>query len=284
MAGVDQYTKLLLHMDSLPIVDSSFYTKTIGNTDVDITDALSKFGGFSGHFDGNDYLYSAHSTDWEFGTGNFTIDLWVNFSTVTKVGFVSHGGPIIGSDRLGWVFMWQPDDNTIAFREVASGTSPTFQISYGWIPTTNVWYHVAVSRSGNNFYLFINGSVVATSSTTSSMVVSSSYNLKVGTNSAAEWSLNGYMDEVRISKGIARWTSNFTPPTVPYLPPTITGSTNQNGVRALVIDNTSWAIEHNSVLSAGDYDINFTNTQPKTIVAINSAGETVVFGNVTPHE
>jgi hypothetical protein len=79
----------------------------------------------------------------------------------------------------------------------------------------NEWNHCAISRSGNNFKMFLNGE--ETASATSSESINNNYNvLKIGDDEGSNNSANGRIDEVRITKGVARYTSNFTPPTQPF--------------------------------------------------------------------
>jgi hypothetical protein len=80
------------------------------------------------------------------------------------------------------------------------------------------WYHVAVTRSGTNTKMFLNGvqeGPTYTDSTNYSVGNSARpFFGALGTDGSLQW--YGYFDEIRISKGIARWTANFTPPTAPY--------------------------------------------------------------------
>ena len=82
--------------------------------------------------------------------------------------------------------------------------------------TANTWYHVAVSRQGTALRMFVNGALVGSSSNTANM--SSSGALFIGrinaTYPAYDW--DGYIDELRITKGLARYTSAFTPPATPF--------------------------------------------------------------------
>ena len=83
----------------------------------------------------------------------------------------------------------------------------------------NTWYHIAVVRENGTAKLYINGVHEGTANSFSTP--SNSLNVVIGSMYSAEgdnhnWGLNGYIDEIRISKGIARWTSNFTPPDQPY--------------------------------------------------------------------
>jgi len=80
-------------------------------------------------------------------------------------------------------------------------------------------YHIAIVRdSSSNLYMFINGTEIGstTASYTHNINVGA-YLLRIGERKDGTHDLNGKIDELRISKGIARWTSNFTPPTSPYV-------------------------------------------------------------------
>jgi hypothetical protein len=81
--------------------------------------------------------------------------------------------------------------------------------------TAGTWNHIAVTRSGITVRLFVNGIVVATN--TSSLSLSNTLPLGVGIQtSSITNSLNGYLSDTRITKGVARYTANFTPPTEPF--------------------------------------------------------------------
>ena len=84
----------------------------------------------------------------------------------------------------------------------------------------NTWYHIAVTRSGNTFKSFING-VVEKTFTVSGTIYSDTtipYNIgRSGYSSGGYFYYNGYMDDLRITKGVARYTTTFTPPSA--LPP-----------------------------------------------------------------
>ena len=214
--GVDSYTKVLLHGDGAgaSFIDSELVPKTVtavGNATQSATQ--SKFGGKSMYFDGSgDYLDLATSADFGLGTGDFTVDCWVNFSTVTNAIFVN-----TTSSANGFFFQYYSGAFTFGQNNVG------FAINTPWTPSTNTWYHVAVTRASGITKGFVNGTQIAS--------VSDTYNYANNILRVGE-SVNGYLDEVRVSKGIARWTSNFTPPTTQYYPqPTLTiGGTSATNV------------------------------------------------------
>jgi hypothetical protein len=85
--------------------------------------------------------------------------------------------------------------------------------------STGVWYHLAIVKTGSDIMMFQDGVQIGTTQAAGSGYTGCTYPLAVGADNGAGgfstfWS--GYIDELRISKGIARWTSDFTPPTEPY--------------------------------------------------------------------
>ena len=186
-----------------------------GNAQIDT--AQSKFGGASGLFDGTgDYLSTPDSDDWYFGSGDFTIDFWVRFNELNAVAdqwhiiFAQLGGitnsQYFGVTYSGGTWNW-------VYRVWSGGTS----IIYITQPTTivvNTWYHVALVRSGDSWYWFQGGVQLGSTSTETDAVPNFSTNVCLSyLDYGAGLYFNGWLDEFRISKGVARWTSSFTPPT-----------------------------------------------------------------------
>jgi hypothetical protein len=217
IGGNDAFTKLLLHCDgadaSTTFTDSSSGAKTVtpgGNAQIDT--AQSQFGGASALFDGtSDQLTLANSADWDFGTGEFTVDFWVrrNGSQASFAGLI-----VAESGTTGWQieFSHSSDPNKVV---VVNDSSVKLTSSTTIADAT--WTHVAVVRSGDTLTLFFGGSSVASASVAGETWSSSGSGLGIGTNNTgAGGTFNGHLDEIRVSKGVARWTANFTPPTEPY--------------------------------------------------------------------
>jgi hypothetical protein len=199
---------LLLHGNgtnsSTTITDSSLTPKTVtafGNAQ--ISTAESKFGGASIAFDGTgDYLTVPNSSDLQFGSGDFTIETWAyiqNSSSYTIVSYPVAGGLLIafyaGLFRV----------RRYAVADVITTSSP---------PPLNAWTHIAVCKSGRATRLFFNGvQAGSTAADTSNYTVGT--DLYIATDNAA-FILNGLIDDLRITKGVARYTANFTPPTAPF--------------------------------------------------------------------
>lgn len=201
----DLYTKLLLHADGTgsSFTDSSSGAKIItANGDVTQSSSQSKFGGKSGYFDGNgDYLSSDNSDDF-YLDGDFTFDFWVRPAVISGYQILFH------EEQLQ---LYIKPDGSLGLRS-QSGE----RITGGSLNSSGNWYHIALSRSGTAIKLFVNGTQVG-STYQLAFAFGSSKKIKIGcdVNSINNF-FNGYIDEFRLSKGIARWTSNFTPEEAPY--------------------------------------------------------------------
>ena len=205
-APEDSNTVLLLHCDGADA--STIFTDETGkavtaNGNAQIDTAQSKFGGASGLFDGTgDYLSLADSVDWDFGTGDFTVDFWIRFnSTAGSQYFIYQTG--------AWSFFW--NGTALSFNSNVTG-SKTFAFS----PSVNIWYHFGLIRTGGDtLRCFVDG-VQAGVDQTNSDNITGGTTLFIGDDSLGNGQLNGWLDEIRVSKGIARWTANFTAPSNPY--------------------------------------------------------------------
>ena len=93
--------------------------------------------------------------------------------------------------------------------------------TFSWTPTTGVWYFVAVSRSGTSLRAFINGSQIGTTQTASTDFsnINTTDGFQIGkmiAGGGTSYYLNGYIDDLRITKGYARYTGSFTAPSTPF--------------------------------------------------------------------
>jgi len=198
-------------------VDSGKTVTAYGNAQIDT--AQSKFSGASGLFDGaGDYLSLADSADWYFGTGDFTIDFWVRFNALPVSGGVQNIVCQFIDSNNYWRFSLYNRAGTLEWHFLTrSGGVDIIYVPENPTLLVNTWYHVALVRSGNSFYIFQDGTQLGTTDTDADSVPDLAATLKIAMLGALyEYYFNGWLDEVRISKGIARWTSNFTPPTASY--------------------------------------------------------------------
>lgn len=211
-AGNDANTMTLLHCDgtdgstSVPdtAVGGTGHTWTCQN-DAQLDTAQKKFGSASLYLDGTDYINTPDSSDYDFGTGAFTIDFWVRFEAdpagkkFYSVGLYTEGPAVLLSATDEFRF----------YIDESSGYD-----KFQWSPNTNEWYHIACVRDASqNTYVFIGG--VEKVSGTDSANINISANTTIGRWTGIADYIQGWVDEFRISN-VARWTSNFTPPTEPY--------------------------------------------------------------------
>jgi len=223
MPGNDSYTKLLLHCngvdESTTFTDDSASSHTItANGDAQIDTAQKKFGTGAILLDGTgDYLSIPDSSDWDFGSGDFTIDFWIRFNA-----FVTGYNGIFDqfANTRAWACSYHTSDG-LYFNWSTNGSSVSGE-PRAWTASLNTWYHIAIVRNGTVVKLFVDGTQLGSDvSIGTDIIYNSNVALFIGAYHTGDITtdgyINGWMDEIRISKGIARWTSNFTPYTSEYL-------------------------------------------------------------------
>jgi hypothetical protein len=212
-------TQLLLNFVNAGIVDATGDNniETVG--DAKISTAQSKWAGSSMLFDGtDDTLTIADSPVLELGTGDFTIEAWIYPTLITGSNRAIFGHGTDGNNW--WGFFLQPT-GVLEFGAVSGGSVFVNRISSNSI-SLNTWTHVAVTRNGSTFKLWIGGSeppsYTGSPATTSSAITDWSSPFWVG---GPRWSGNttsqfvGYLQDVRVTRA-ARYTGTFTPPTAQF--------------------------------------------------------------------
>jgi hypothetical protein len=208
-------TSLLLNNTNASIIDSTGKNviETIANAQIDTT--IKKYGTGSLEFDGSgDILFCPSSPDFSLGTSNFTIEgwfyfndgttnadriIWSNYASSFTTGSIYFGKHTIVSGRIAlWVWNFNSGSPLL--------TDPSA------LPN-NTWVHLAVVRNGNAWTLYRDGTSVATTTFTGTSTLN--FISYVGGNSNNN-TFNGYIDDFRITNGVARYTSNFTPSTAPF--------------------------------------------------------------------
>jgi len=207
----DPYTKLLLHMDG-NWTDSSlsnhFITAGAGSTFT--TD--NTFGTHAASINSSAGYLSVlgNISDFQFGSGSFTIDFRVKINSIP-----SNGQGIWGiADGVDSKICLRIDTGgTLRFFDYDGGNF-RLNISSPQTVSTGCWHHIALVRNSDLWTFYIDG--IATGSSTASVDLTPYSSFSFIGNNLAGYEFAGLLDEFRISKGIARWTSNFTPPTAPY--------------------------------------------------------------------
>lgn len=215
----------LLHMDGTNT--STTFTDATGriwtaNGNAQISTAQSVFGGASGLFDGTgDYIRTANSSDFAPGTGDFTFGTRIRLTSVV-VGTTTFAQTIIDvGAHTGAGF-------SIALRGASSGANVssisiydglTMVVTCAWTPSTGTWYHLAVVRYLGAIKIYINGvsQTLTTNTNPGNTLDKTSGFVDIGytTGESDASGVKGYLDESKWSLS-AEWTSDFTPPTVPY--------------------------------------------------------------------
>ena len=204
-------TQLLCNFTNAGILDNAMISdqETVGNAQV--STSVKKYGSGSMSFDGTgDRLVSAANPGFAFNTGDFTVEGWIYTNTLSgERGFIQTSdtaGGLKTSYTTGILF--------------AIGTSPyTLNVNVGNTNVSsgstylaiNTWYHVAVTRASGSVRLFINGALVGGPTTITANLTGQ--NLCIGGYYNTSYLWNGYVDDLRITKGYARYTAAFTAPT-----------------------------------------------------------------------
>ena len=217
-------TSLLTNFTNAGIYDATSKNdlETVGNAQISTTQ--SKFGGSSMYFDGTgDFANTAPTINLEFGSGDFTIEGWI-YPTVTTRMALYHGSSgtdwSIGIDYQSQKFcIWASSNGTtwnLINADPGGNGLGTTTIS------TNAWTHVAFVRSGTTWQTYINGTRDLNLTGISGSIVNRATSAKsiakwwFSTGSGVPGVWNGYIQDFRITKGVARYTANFTAPTAAF--------------------------------------------------------------------
>ncbi len=232
--GVDDNVKLLLHGNGTDASTTITASETTAHAitalaDAQIDTSQYKFASGSIQFDGTgDAIYAADSDDWNFGTGAFTVDFWVRFNALPAAGqaMVLFSQRSDADNGVSFHVKYSSGAPEFGLYMITSGTSTAIDFTTPLQPALalNTWYHIALVRTElgalDSWDVYLNGANQGTTlsaatypDVTASFVIGTTGAL---TDAPTPIQINGRIDEFRISKGIARWTSDFTPPINPY--------------------------------------------------------------------
>jgi len=195
---------LLTNFTNGGIIDGTMdnVLETVGNAQV--STSVVKYGSGSLAFDGTgDWLLMPHTVDQFLSTGVFTIEMWVYRNASGTYGLVGKG-----TGTTGWLVSLN-SSNQVVFTYASSTITSTNTIA------ASIWAHIAVVRESintNQTKIYINGVNDGTGTVTTDFNQTNS--VYVGADRTGGSAFNGYLDDLRITKGVARYLSNFTPPQV----------------------------------------------------------------------
>ena len=285
MADIDNYVKLMLHGDGVDngttFTDSSSVNRSITYSNATTKTDVKKFGTASIRIASSGYLNFGTSADWNFGSSPFTVDFWIyrNRQNVQEAFANTWAAP---SDTDNW-HLGVLDSNTIFWFPRGTGggillsTNPLLQAG---------WHHIAIVSDGSFCRLFLDGNLEASGAIVAGS--NSDHNVVFGVSSVDMLSqpFYGYVDELRVSKGVARWTSNFIPATSAYqgIIYSIAGYVSEDS-KIVVYNNSNDSLLTSSVKYVGNYTIDDLPNQNKVnVVAIptNSGIAPKVEVGITP--
>ena len=199
-------TSLLLSGTNNGIIDQSSRTNLITVGSAQINTSVKKYGSGSLSFNGTtDYLTIPSNILYTFGTGDFTVECWLYPTAL---------GSALGSQQIilnlqgtnSFCFsVWNGNVHISQF-----GVSDLYDFASASV-ANNAWFHLAICRSGTNLYCFLNGVQIGSTKTDSTNFAGTG-NGYVGSGGSGQY-FAGYIDDLRITKGYARYTGNFSPPT-----------------------------------------------------------------------
>jgi hypothetical protein len=198
---------LLLHGNgangSTTITDSSRFANTVtavGNTQ--ISTAQSKFDGASIAFDGTGDYLTIPTISFD-RLESLTLEAWIYKTARDASGYT--------------ILLGGPNNVQIAFDNTTEGSVSMYfdgvqaVNAVGTAVTTNAWNHVAWVRQLDTCLIYVNGILMGSGINAGPFSVT-----RIGARATTGYEMNGYIDDLRITKGVARYTSNFTPPTAPF--------------------------------------------------------------------
>jgi len=205
-----------LFIDGESVIEDETGTHTItthGNTYIESVQHTCGDG--SVKFDGDgDYLTTPNHTDFDFSNDDFTIDTWVRFNNEGGVEVIAGQWLLANSTLNSWC-VWKNASDNIYFIAYNSSSQQVIYINSTTALLKYGWYHIAVVRNGASSKLYINGVSEGTNVGNNGVITNSTLPLMIGNywNETATgptvYDLDGYIDNFRITKGSALWTSNF---------------------------------------------------------------------------
>ena len=201
IAAYPPNTQFLISSTNAGIIDSTQKNNLIPVGSAQLSSTVSKFGGTSMFFNGTtDYLSSPTNDFFRMGTGNFTIEFWAYWNAVsgTIPGNVLH---TVTSGTTGLSIY------IISNRIALSRYNVADDLAAVSTETTGSWNHYAITRNNSIAYIFKNGVLLGSGSVTTNYVQSG---LQIGLGAGS--AVSGYIDELRVTKDLARYTASFTPP------------------------------------------------------------------------
>ena len=204
-------TALLLGMSNGAIYDNTMLNNLETVASAQISTSVFKYGTGSVRTGSGNYLYTPIKSQFQFAAGDFTVETWAyvvnNVATACLLDCNQAGS------NFGWFLEYSNTRGLLFY--MGTGTSGS-DVRYATTPALTTWTHLAVSRQSGTLRLFIDGVLVASGSLPNSSVATLPLLVGAANSYTTTYYFDGYLDDIRITKGIARYTATFTPPTAAF--------------------------------------------------------------------
>jgi hypothetical protein len=194
---------------------SSLHGTATVNNSAQISTSQAKFGSSSLLLtaSSSDDISWPDDADWNFGSGQFTVECFIR--PVTLSGFKFLVGQWFTSGDLGWILYL--NGTSLSFNYSTTSSDNNTMFTAGTL-TTGAWHHIAIDYDGSKYRLYLDGTCIATHATPHTFNDSTDV-LAIGSNATdGSFFYDGYMDEIRITKGYACYASDtsYTVPTAAF--------------------------------------------------------------------
>jgi hypothetical protein len=308
--ALDSYVKTLLQFNGVDASTTmtnavSGGTAWTANGNAQLATAVKKWGTASLKLDGtDDYLEAADSADFTMGAGNFTIEAQIKLTSASTIdrmwGQVDNAATNASASTYAYV-----NAGKITAIYFDSAGTPYSLTMAGTLDTN--WHHIAYVRNGTTITLYVDGTADGTVGVSTSSMKDSTQVWAIGRNGAYNDAneFDGYIDEFKIDKGVARYTANFTAPVAEYVTSAgyqdntgayFTTSTDTDAIRTVTTTGSSAVVAISSkiasfesmalknyfnmqTLFAGNVGIG-TTAQTAPTQALQVTGNIIVSGNV----
>ena len=237
------------------------------------------------------YYPSGTQTDFTFGTGDFTVEFWFKPTSTSRqymTDFRNNGsGSGSGNNKPFVIFADNGSDGTGTWIRYANDTSsPNFDLLGGTgLPTSNTWHHLAIVRSSGTVYGYLNGTL--TNSATDNTNYSTDDSVSVGNSSAVTLNFDGSIQDYRIYKGVAKYTSNFIPAStnpdiLPDTPSGVSGSSKLTKITEGAVSFGSKGSDNMEVAESSDFGFGTGDWTVEGYFYVSKSGNNRVLWDLRP--
>jgi hypothetical protein len=204
-------TSILLNFNP-GIYDAAMQNIVSTAGDAQVSTAVQKWGSTSMKFDGTgDYLTVPSTQSFAFASGNWTIEAWVYLTANPSGSSGAYLTDFRGSNASNYAFGFI---NSGGVTKMLAYSSPNGDLIGSQTVSLNAWNYVAYVRNGSTITIYLNGTSNGTLTTTYTQSAST---VNIGSNSSGTETVTGYIQDLRITKGVARYTANFSVPTQAFV-------------------------------------------------------------------